>query len=239
VIRIKDFGPETVAQMIDFLYTGKYDTVSTTTKEPSEASTATAAVAAEDHDMISAEAEHGSALIQHIKVNAIADYYNIKTLSERSSHHIKELLATHSDPASILSASSLVLSTTGDQALQGTMAHAISKSLGVILSEEGQTKSLAGLITDFGVTVIRHQAQQQKELHATVETLKKKLKTSEDRVKRVLDNFETCHERLRTLEKCTNTGHCTSQFGVILDKGGQPWEPKYTLRCSRCARRYN
>lgn len=230
-MHVKDFAADTVAQMIDFLYTGEYAVNAPPQQEGDNTPTTLA-----EESMLP---EPDWLLSQHIRVNAIADYYNIPTLIEKSTANIKEAIQSHGDPESLLGAASLALSLSGDKNMQHVMAGAVSGHLEAVLADEQHGQSLVELVNDFGVAVLRHQAEEQKVLRAAVEKLEKSLRASEAKCGRMIENFETCRVRLETLAKCTNSGHCQAAFTCVLDKTGQPWEPRYTVRCGNCARRFN
>lgn len=231
VIQIKDFEAETVAQMVDFLYTGDYKVQTPAEEENTQM--------ADGDEATPRHIDTDWALAQHIRVNAIADYYNIARLTEKSTSNISDVIQTHSDPETLLEAASLALSMTGDKTMQHVMAGAVSGQLDAVLADERHAEPLAVLVNDFGVSILRHQAEEQKTLRAAVEKLEKSLSTSEAKCGRLIENFETCRVRLETLAKCTNTGHCQAQFNCVLNKTGQPWEPRYTVRCGNCARRFS
>lgn len=234
VLHVKDFDTHTVEQMLQFLYTGDY----TVSQAPQNGTAPLPAQEGEEADAHIHPLDTDWVLSQHIRVNAIADYYNIQTLAEKSTANIRNAVQAHGDPATVMEAASFAVQRTGDSGMLSAMAEAVSGHLGPVLADDKHASTLADLVNDFGVAVLRHRAEEQKAQVAMMEKLEKSLRASEAKCGRLIENFENCRVRLETLTRCTNISHCQTQFGCVIDKTGQPWEPRYTVRCASCARRY-
>lgn len=219
--------------MLDFLYTGEY----TVQPPPEQQERATAAKGDKNEDPVARDPDWP--LWEHMHVNAIADYYNIQPLAERSTVNIKDVIRNRGDPQTIMSAAYLAFNMTGDKTMQHAIADAVSGNLSAVLADERHTRTLAELVNDFGIAILQRKTDEQKAQKMMLEKLEKSLKASEAKCERMIKNFETCRLQLDWLSKCTNVGHCQATFTCVLDKTGQPWEPRYTVRCGSCARRYN
>lgn len=167
---IEDFNADQVGKMIEFLYTGDY---SSPLQE-----------AQETQDGVAPELEN---LLQHVHMNGIADYYDIKPLATLSR---EKLQAAYSpEGTALLDAATEALRKTGDAALHGALAEATAGKLRQFLDAE----QLVELVGPFGVAVLNHMVFKEDKLHSMIASLRSeleveqiRLRTAEARSQRVL-----------------------------------------------------
>ncbi|KAI9895995.1 hypothetical protein N3K66_009064 [Trichothecium roseum] len=235
VIRIQEFKVETVRQMVQFLYNGEYNDQFQDQDED------TYSLFESTDNNISTPVEN---LAQHIRANAIADYYDIDGLAELSRKKVQYACQHSWNPESFLYATKEALVLTGDKSLHEVMALAAAQNL----QELTKFDHLAELITEFGVQVLRKRIEKaevvEEELHDKIMQLQTELdyernrrKTSETREDRVLQNIRRCVRKLQETERCRNSS-CWANFLCYIEEHGQVFEPTFTLRCANCRCRH-
>jgi hypothetical protein len=130
VLEVHDFEVFTVQEMISFLYSKDYDIRASHTV--SQDSLNTVNISKDDSSETSIEEEGDSilgALHSHLQVNAIADYYDIKSLVSMANSKILPLLQDCEAPDVVLRFAQQVSSTTGHAALHSMVISTLAENL--------------------------------------------------------------------------------------------------------------
>ncbi|KAH6610059.1 hypothetical protein Trco_000079 [Trichoderma cornu-damae] len=244
VIQIELFDAETVRRMVEFLYTGNYDSIS-----PEQ----TQAVASTPRDVKKSQASlpadtTGTAppapaqdTLHHVRVNAIADYYGIKGLTLLANQKFQQAYQNKWDAKAFVGSAKEALGVTGDKSLHRMMALLVAQNMKELLGS-GQ---LSGLVGDFAVEILRYQAKKL----ATVEReqsqrfvqqqmqLEARCQAAEARLDRVTENIGKLVATMCERDFCRN-GACGGDFGCYIEQVGEELEPAYVLRCSWCRCRH-
>ncbi|KAG5770161.1 hypothetical protein H9Q72_002826 [Fusarium xylarioides] len=105
VIAVKEFDVATVQSMVTFLYTGDYELVLETEKpveaKDTDEKSADGEIHNDEDNMSQAPSEYidnaEEQILSHLRVNAIADYYNVEKLGKLSTLKIEAILRSHLD----------------------------------------------------------------------------------------------------------------------------------------------
>ncbi|TQV97278.1 hypothetical protein V2A60_000099 [Cordyceps javanica] len=225
-IAIEEFDADTVERMVQFLYTADYGPSLPDSERPDDGAVVVASSAAQEQD-----------LLQHVHLNSIADYYNIKALADLSKTKIRDALQnTAPDEASLLDAAKEALNTTGDTSLHDMLAEAAAGNIANYL----ETDQLADLVGSFGVRILENVAALQGELRLQNRFLQRELNSerarlnaAEARSARIMDDFSVCLERLAERRACRNH-NCQADFNCYIEERGHPSDPAFILRCAHC-----
>jgi hypothetical protein len=179
--------------------------------------------------------------LQHVRVNAIADYYGIQGLTLLANQKIQRVYQNNWDAKAFLASAKEALSITGDKSMHNMMALLIAQNMTELLG----TGQLTSLVGEFAVQVLRYQAhlleaserdqsqvavQQQNDLQA-------RCQAAEARATRVLANVNRLVDVMCERDYCRN-GACGEDFGCHIEVNGEDAEPTYVLRCSWCRCRH-
>ncbi|CAI6085967.1 unnamed protein product [Clonostachys chloroleuca] len=228
IINIENFEPSTVSRMVEFLYTGDYGGLLFPHTEASRS------------DEIKKPALNditaSGMMLQHVQVNAIADYYNIERLSELSRSKFQQACQATWDAQSFMDATNGALDLSGDGALHEVIATEAAKNIHTLL----EIDHFAGIIGDFGTRVLRNCIKKAEvdrykviQLQLDLEQEHSKLQAAEARVDRIIENIGRCLQTMRERGFCRNHS-CMAEYQCYIERRGQSFEPVYTLRCAKC-----
>lgn len=183
-------------------------------------------------------------IISHVKVNAIADYYDIKCLMDHATSKILDLERNQPNPGGFLAAVKEALDSTGDRNLFDGMALLIAEKADQYIDQPG----MQDFFNDFALSVIRNlvrvnserSAELQREidyLHREKLAERERYRKVEIRADTVKQNINTCREMLRDRNTCRNES-CCADFSCYIEQRGTESEPIYVLRCSKCQCRH-
>lgn len=224
--------------MLEFLYTGDYGSLADETDEEDN-SYLTCRAAPEDTDeednsSLTSRAAPEEDLLQHVYVNSIADYYNVKTLANLTRAKLRDALQNQSNAMLVLDAAKEALSRTGDTTLHDMLADAAANNTKLYL----ETDQLAELIGRFGIGILRRVIDVEEELRLKILVLQEERGSEEDHRKRaearsakIIENINDCADTLKERDECRN---CRAGFNCYIEQRGQPFEPLFSLRCARC-----
>lgn len=194
-------------------------------------------------------------LLCHIRVNIIADYYNIQGLAQLSKSNLQRILEKewHAGPFSV--AAKEAINSSGDQEL-----HQLIKSLAVTHIDELVTvREFAdlGIFSELGFEILRDSVVQMakniSELQTKmtkaeegfeIDTIIREMEVAEsqretqeekNRCKNIIHNIDICREKLADTSRCR---HCDEPFNCYIESHGSASRPQYTLRCSHCRCRH-
>lgn len=182
--------------------------------------------------------------MNHVHVNAIADYYDIKALTELAIEKIQAAYGKDWDKQSFLDATEEALAKTGDGSLHEMMAFLAATHIKELLDDD----RFDILIDGFGGRVLRNRVQQfepsEEQLRQIITSVKGAFKnseaqvnTAENRARIITENVQRCHDVLADHSICRN-GSCTAEFNCYIEKRGTLNLPIYTLRCTKCQCRH-
>lgn len=175
-------------------------------------------------------------MLQHVQINAIADYYNIERLSELSRSKFQQACQSTWDTQSFIDATSGALGLSGDGALHEVIATEAAKNIHTLL----EIDHFADIIGEFGTRVLRNcikkaEADQHRvfQLRFDLEQEHSKRQAAEARADRIIENIGKCVQTMRERGFCRNHS-CMAEYQCYIERRGQSFEPLYTLRCAKC-----
>ncbi|KAM3506556.1 hypothetical protein MY11210_007497 [Beauveria gryllotalpidicola] len=261
-IVIEEYGTDTVQNMVEFLYTGDYDPQPHQAEETSDDAAPEKDLAqrmmvisiADSFDPQPRQAQETSDdaapeedLVQHVLVNSIADYYDIKALADLSKDKLRHASQNVKNKSLLLDAATEALSRTRDTTVYAILAEATAKNIRHHLESDELDAPVGG----FGTEILKRVVAVEDELRSDIQRLKHKLAAAEsmstaetaartqveERLGRILENFDECRETLAQTRNCRNP-RCDVDFSCYIEQYGQPFEPLFRLRCSRCKCRH-
>jgi hypothetical protein len=199
-------------------------------------------------------------LLYNVRVNAIADYYDIPQLKQPANTKIQHVLETSWSADGFSGIIKEASNSTSDIALHNIMTLTAATHIEELLMLEDF--AALEVMSDFSISVIRstiaaHKAKEDlstKKLQAIESQLQsaeyrlqsaqqdcayeKSLRDSETtRAGRVIENIDDCLNTLSMTNTCRNV-RCEADFTCYIERGGLAGEPKYTLRCGKCRCRH-
>ncbi|KAB8239979.1 hypothetical protein BDV35DRAFT_399057 [Aspergillus flavus] len=239
-IKIEGFEPQTVKQMIEFFYCQTYST----DDDDNNGSDSDAAVANPTN--------MAKLLQQHVRVNAIADYYNVPPLVALTVSRVREAVQANWSVADFSFLVQETFATSGDRSIQSLLISIASDRIQELLA----STSFNGLdlAPDFVFELLRAvvasnrdrqaiQDQETQALSGMVHTLESQLEVVRNyrdvamaRASRVIRNINSC---VSLLNRTTTCGWCNEGVGCYIARAGQMEEPDYILRCVQCRSRYS
>ena len=172
----------------------------------------------------------------HVRVNAIADYYDIKPLANLAKAKIKESIRESWDAQAFIDAAKEALCETGDKAVHEMMGTVAVEHVG----ELAEMDQLVDVVGDFALPLLQKQARVEQELRqkllqleADYENEQQRCKIAEARASRLIENIDRCREKLHKRDVCRNP-RCKAEFRCYIEQRGQSSDPIYTLRCEKC-----
>ncbi|KAJ4195507.1 hypothetical protein NW759_016441 [Fusarium solani] len=205
VLNVKAFDVATVRRMVTFMYTEEYEVGSinetsgsaisheTEVSQP-EVSITELHLPPQQLDRVDVT----EALLRHVRVNAIADYYDIPKLTQLANSKIRCLLGDSWQAESFSHVVEEVLDSTGNVALQEILSSTAADHIGELV--ESQSFADLEVMSDFAIKVLRSCALR---IHETESQLQYNRSVCKEafRAGRVIDNIDNC---LRTLSACIN-----------------------------------
>ena len=200
-------------------------------------------------------------LIRHVRVNAIADYYDIPQLKKLVNTKLQNVLETNWSADGFSHVIKEVFTSTTDKALRNI----VSSTVVTHIEELIEHKDFAALeiMSDVAISIIRDiikankaknglLAEKIQVVESQLEATKSRLRSSERsydyeksvhdsdafRAARTIEGFNGCITTLSETHKCRNIT-CNADFACYIERDGPVSEPTYMLRCARCRCRYN
>lgn len=279
IITIEQFDAETVRRMVEYLYTGDYDqieakskaatTVAVTTPTtaasitpstvfsttPSTTPCSASSIAPTITSSTTPALLVSNGTLQHVQVNAIADYYEVQGLAQLANRKIQQTYLTSWDLDAFVASAKAAINDSGDKSLHNMMALFTAQKLKELL-KSGHLPSLVG---DFAASVLAYHAhlleasqreqsqaavqqqqqaqQQQAQAHVALQQQYNDLlverQAAEARATRVIENVGKLVS-LSNHQECCRSISCGEDFGSYIEATGDPAEPTYILRCSWC-----
>ncbi|KIX97149.1 uncharacterized protein Z520_07263 [Fonsecaea multimorphosa CBS 102226] len=254
VIKMDNFDPRVVRQLVQFIYTGDYEVDGDQHVTPDqgtcegvsdkvEEGTLSKSQAPPDEDQpnstssslpTASDAGAADPLLQHIRVNSIGDYYGVERLVSLANRKIKCLHKDANDkswvgclPAAIEAASQ----STGDHQVQEILAEATAENLPTLLFStllvSDRFKSLS-LFTDFSIRVLEYCALNNKTLKYKLATAHSSHAETQKQVKIREMEIEKLKECMRVLNKTSECRNCAAEFKCTIDPNER------LLRCAKC-----
>lgn len=248
IINIDEFEPETVEQMVKYMYTGRYfpgplddmpdDTVDvetlSTTAEPSNHEATDAQERKTDSKSTILER-----LLPHIKVNAIGDYYAIPKLCYLANLEIQCILNVRWSPSYFSAVIESATNLTGDRTLHEVLATAAAGNIEslvdaweIIPCMEMANNVIRKVVAANRETVKRYD-DQITGLQAQIAALKQESENGEKARK----NVRLFIDLLNRTPNCRNNS-CKETFPLYMEPQGHPAHPSYALRCTSCKCRH-
>jgi hypothetical protein len=213
-----------------------------------------------DHLLVMTPTKTTDILLRHVRVNAIADYYDIPQLRELANSKIRDILKTNWSADSFSSVVKAVFNSTSDVELRDIMALTATSHMETLI--ELEDFAALEVMGDFAVKLVRnmiakHKVEEEK-FREAVGIIQHQLEETEDRCQAAVQSFDeekslhqrdsartermvkiinSCHETLLSTKECRNTS-CQAEFMCYIETGDSFNEPKYTLRCAKCRCRH-
>ncbi|KAG9256221.1 BTB/POZ protein [Emericellopsis atlantica] len=230
VIEIKEFLPETVKQMVQFQYMGDYEC---NTKDDASVDDPGEQWAASD------------SVRQHVRVNSIADYYNLPTLLSLSRENVSIHLGLNGIDRSLLGVLREAEATSGDALLHESIATIAAGHIRYLYKKEDLVTELAGLCTGAGVKLVCALFSILGRREAELRNLKqeigrqpngsesecRELRREKAALEKTIESMQDCHRLLAEQRECRNV-NCDAQFQCYIEATGR--DPSYIVRCARC-----
>ena len=199
-------------------------------------------------------------LLRNIRVNAIADYYDILQLKQLANTKIQHVLETSWPANGFSNIVKEAFNSTSDTALHNI----ITLTAAARVEELLELEDFASLefMSDFSIGVMRNtiaahkakeelSAQKLQAVKLQLRYLESRLQSAEQdythekllreredtRADRIIESIDDCISALARTSACRNV-RCEADFTCYVERGGLPQEPKYTLRCARCRCRH-
>ncbi|KAH6952495.1 hypothetical protein BKA56DRAFT_504789 [Ilyonectria sp. MPI-CAGE-AT-0026] len=205
VLNVEAFDLATVRRMVTFMYTEEYEvgsvdetSGSTTDHEPEVLQPEVDVSGWHPPHQQPERTEVTEALLCHVRVNAIADCYNIPKLTQQANSKIQCILRDSWQAESFSHVVKEVLSSTGDAILQEDMTSTAADHIGELV--ESQSFADLEVMSDFAIKVLRNCALRIHEIESQLQYNRSVCKEAV-RAGRIIDNIDNC---LRTLSTCIN-----------------------------------
>ncbi|KAH7231672.1 uncharacterized protein BKA55DRAFT_653663 [Fusarium redolens] len=173
VLNVEAFDVATVRRMVNFMYTEEYE--------------------------VGYRTEVTEALLCHVRVNAIADYYNVSKLTQLANSKIQSILRDSWLAESFSHVVKEASVSTGDVALHDI----ITSTAAYHIEELVEFQSFADLevMSEFAIKVLRSCARRIRDIESQLQYIQSVCKKEAVRADRVIGNIDNC---LRTLSACSN-----------------------------------
>jgi hypothetical protein len=199
-------------------------------------------------------------LLRNVRVNAIADYYDIPQLKQLANTKIQHLLKTSWSADGFSDILKEAFNSTSDMALHSIM----TLTAATHIEELHELEDFAALevMSNFSISIIRntiaaHKAkedlstQKLQAVESQLQYAESRLQSAEQdctyeksmhdrettRADRITKNIDDCLNTLSRTSTCRNV-RCDADFTCYIERGGPSIEPKYTLRCAKCRCRH-
>jgi hypothetical protein len=199
-------------------------------------------------------------LLRHVRVNAIADYYDIPALKELANSKIKHVIDTTWTVEGFPDVVREVFRFSADVELREITTSTIVAHIEDLAELHGFAE--LDVLSDLGVDIIQRMVLDHKVkqglLLEELQELRSELQQADiglqcakielihgesrrDELEGIIDrinkNVDNCHDILSDTISCRNSS-CKAEFTCYIERGGTSVEPKYTLRCSKCRCRH-
>ncbi|PYH44654.1 uncharacterized protein BP01DRAFT_383225 [Aspergillus saccharolyticus JOP 1030-1] len=240
-ISMDKFDTSTAECLVDHLYTGDYDSHS---RIPTiEASSA--ASASELECLSPPGPRTDMSLSEHIRVNAIGDYYQVVGLIALANDRIRDLLQSSNSykitHAELPAAVDLALNSTANTEVFDILAEIMADGLLTVIEWE-EVKSLKSEMPDFAIKVLQSCVGKMRELHKQIQGLNSDLTCKDHELQSnqkayqmaesELTHIKLSFEVLNKTSICRNP-NCHVKFECYFD------DRTYKLRCERCGCRHS
>ncbi|KAF5855630.1 hypothetical protein ETB97_008865 [Aspergillus alliaceus] len=221
--------------MIDFLYSQGYTVNESNTANPNHPT----------------NTRTTNVLLQHVQVNAIADYYGITQLSDLATSNIRAVLQSQWSTSNFSTVVKETFSTTGDRPLQHMLALTASDHIEELLSSATfpNLEPLHGFAVSILREVLAKYQSRLKALDKEIQALTLLVTAKENEVKAIQarrhSDTTKVHRVIRNINHCISIvnraalcGACNDDAGCYISRSGRMEEPTYIVRCIRCHYRY-
>lgn len=247
--------------MLEFLYTGNYDLI----PQPNEVTPVPGPSSPDspmsewfttlpqsdprepDNDSQPNQSPINNGVLHHVRVCAIADYYDIQSLAELAHSKMRGVSSGGLKAGVLLAAAKESVSTTNDEALHEIMATLVAQNLERLVTID----RLEDVMGNFSAKVLRKYVQEVEALKAKLCDKTTELENSAAREKRTADglegtisrsnrmqeNIDRMIETLERTETCRNP-RCSAEFHCNIERSGYDPASKLTLRCGKCRCRH-
>jgi hypothetical protein len=197
-------------------------------------------------------------LLRNVRVNAIADYYDIPQLKQLANAKIQHLLKTSWSADGFSNIVKEVFNSTSDMVLHSVMTLTAATHIEELL--ELEDFAALEIMSNFSIGVVRntiaaHKAkedlstQKLQAVESQLQYAESRLQSAEQdcthakslhdhttaRASRIIENIDGC---LNTLSRTNTCRNCDADFTCYIERGGLANEPKYILRCANCRCRH-
>ncbi|KAJ4245757.1 hypothetical protein NW762_013881 [Fusarium torreyae] len=224
VIRVEQFDLATVTRMIIFLYTGDYEFEppckdSKTSPDQSKDSSPTASKTEDDT---------GIELLGHLRMNSIADYYDIESLVKCANSKILPLLDT-SQTALLPQLLQEVSTSTSDKAVQSMIASSVASRIEDIVELPGlsMTNSSSSIL----IEILMICGRRVRDLEARLQDTESLLETKRIERYRLARSLRGC---LSVVNNTSGCGRCGTKFKCHLEWFTREDDELFVVWCNRC-----
>lgn len=231
IININEFDSGTVKRMIQFMYKRDYDN------------------GGGDNEDTTTWPTTADITLHHVRVNAIADYYNIPQLKELANTKIQHILGTSWSADGFPDVIKDVFSLTGDLALHNIITLTAAEHIEELVKLEDFAE--LDVISDFAIGIIRTAITASKDMEenfiqklqavqSQLQQTESLLQSAEARyaaAERKSENINDCLNTLCSTRTCRNIG-CSAEFTCYIEDSSHLSNPNhpYILRCKKCQR---
>jgi hypothetical protein len=184
-------------------------------------------------------------LLGHVRVNAVADYYDIPQLKELTNTKIRHIIETNWSPYGFSEVVKEVFNSTTDMELREIMSLTAAAHIEELLEFEDFAE--LDVMNDFAIGIIRNmfatykanegstsrELQDMKHRLQSLEVDYSNERSARERETGKADRINHCLEILLKTQSCRNA-RCDADFTCYVERGGTTYEPQYTLRCAKC-----
>ncbi|SPJ85268.1 uncharacterized protein FTOL_11049 [Fusarium torulosum] len=244
VITVSEFDISTVRYMISFLYTGEYK-VGTKSEDSllpgdeqchDEADNFSQPCSGSE----SMKNETTENILSHLRVNAIADYYNVNNLARLANSKIKTILKQDQEADLFPRVIQEMSKSNRDAELCAMVASATAERMGDLIKlqdfqdVELEHTLVLGIFNALStkIKVVQSQLDASQRLTASLVSIA----TNESERKRLFE--ERVDHSLSQLENTKICRHCAKDFGCIFEKRGPGSPVSHVLRCRDCRCRH-
>ncbi|KAF1812689.1 hypothetical protein P152DRAFT_397143 [Eremomyces bilateralis CBS 781.70] len=224
-VEVTEFDAQTLYKMIDFMYNKDYQEQQEIEKEtePGNEAETESETEPENKTILTAR------LLEHVKVNAIADYYFVSDLKALANAKIMEILEKQFSCEAFVAALNYALKSTTDKALR----EILGTSAALHIDEFMQDSWLGN--ADFFLSILVSKLVEAAARER--EGLENIIQDQDSALKAEMSSHEiqkSCREAMGMLTRrqCRN-GSCNAEFPCYFEKISSS-SPRWILRCSRC-----
>jgi hypothetical protein len=194
-----------------------------------------------------AKAGTAETLLGHVRVNAVADYYDIPQLKELANTKIRHIIETNWSPHGFSEVIKEVFNSTTDRELREIVSLTVAAHIEELLEFEDFAE--LDVIGDFAIGIIRNMfatykadesstSRELRDVKHRLRSLKADYyseKSTREHETGKVDRINHCLEILSKRQSCRN---CNADFACYVERGGTNSKPQYTLRCAKCCCRH-